>query len=59
MITVRKPIFCSPKKWVGYWNTLQNEIARAGSEKYSFESIENAWVDILISKGLKEKPEEE
>ena len=58
MITVRKPIFCSPNTWVSYWDALQNEIARAGSERYTFDSIENAWVDILIAKRLKEKPEE-
>jgi hypothetical protein len=58
MITVRKPIFCSRKTWVNYWDALQKEIARAGSENYSFDSLENAWVDILIAKGLKEKPEE-
>ena len=57
MITVRKPLFCSHKTWVGYWNTLQEVINRVGSQKYSSESIDSAWDDILISKGLKEKPE--
>jgi len=58
MITVRKPIFCSSNSWISYWDTLQNEIARAGTERYTFDSIENAWVDILVAKGLKEKVKE-
>ena len=58
VISVRKPIFSSSNTWVGYWDDFQNEIARAGSEQYKYDSIENAWVDILIAKGLKEKREE-
>ena len=58
MITVRKPIFYSSNTWISYWDTLQNEIARAGTERYTFDSIENAWVDILVAKGLKEKLKE-
>ncbi len=58
MITVRKPLFCSSGTWTGYWGDLQKEIARAGSERYVYVSIENAWVEILTAKGLKEKPGE-
>ena len=59
MITVRRPLFGSSNtSWVSCWDALQNEIALAGSEKYKFNSIENAWVDILIAKRLKEKLEE-
>jgi len=56
MITVRKPIFCS-SEWVGNWKDLKNAIMIAGSQKIEFDSIHRAWDDILISKGLKEKPE--
>ena len=55
VITVKKPMFLSAKEWAGYWDELQNVIAAAGSEKYTFDNIENAWVKILISKKLKEK----
>jgi hypothetical protein len=58
MISVGKPMFSSSNTWVSYWNDLQKEIARAGSEQYKFNSIENAWVDILIAKGIKEKRKE-
>ena len=57
-ITVQKPLFLSHKKWDMHWDNLQNEIARTGSEKYEFEDIEKAWINILIAKGLKDKPGE-
>jgi hypothetical protein len=56
VITVKKPIFCSPNKWVDDWNTLQVEIIKVGSQKYSFAEIDKAWKNILISKGLKITP---
>lgn len=55
MITVRKPVFEPHGKWAKDWNVLQDQIARAGSENYKFNDIENAWVDILTTKGLREK----
>lgn len=58
MITVRDPIFYSAETWVAHWDNLQKEIARAGSEKYTFVSIENAWAAILVAKGLREESEE-
>lgn len=54
VITVKKPLYSSTKEWMGYWNGLQNVIAAAGSEKYKFNNIESAWVEILVEKGLKE-----
>ena len=54
VITVKRPSGSSPEKWSGYWDNLQNTIAAAGSEKYEFNQIENAWVDILVAKKLKE-----
>ena len=57
VITVKKPFASSAKEWAGYWDSLQNVIAAAGSEKYEFNNIEDAWVKILIVKALKEEPE--
>ncbi len=54
VITVKKPGSVSSRQWSGYWDNLQNVIAAAGSEKYEFSEIENAWVDILVAKKLKE-----
>jgi hypothetical protein len=54
VITVKKPFAMSAKDWIAYWGGLQNAIAIAGSEKYRFNNIEDAWVRILIAKGLKE-----
>ena len=55
VITVKRPASSNSKQWSGYWDNLQNVIALAGSEKYKFNDIENAWVDILVVKELKEK----
>jgi hypothetical protein len=55
VITVRKPDSTPAKDWSAYWDSLQNVIAAAGSEKYEFNTIENAWVEILVAKELKEK----
>ena len=55
VITVKKPLGSSSAEWAGYWDSLQNVIAAAGSEKDEFDSIESAWVKILIVKGLKEE----
>lgn len=54
VITVKRPRGSSPRQWSNYWDNLQNIIAAAGSEKYMFNEIENAWVDILVAKKLKE-----
>jgi hypothetical protein len=55
VITVKKPYLMSTKEWVGYWGALQDVIAAAGSESYEFNTIEDAWVEILVAKALKEK----
>lgn len=55
VITVKRPGSSTPQQWSGFWDNLQNVIAAAGSEKYEFNDIENAWVDILVAKELKEK----
>lgn len=57
VITVKKPFGFSAREWTGYWNGLQNVIAGAGSEKYEFNNIEDAWVRILVAKALKEDTE--
>ena len=54
IITVKRPGSSNPGQWLGYWDNLQNVIAAAGSEKYQFDEIENAWTDILLAKKLKE-----
>jgi hypothetical protein len=54
VITVKRPRGSSPEQWSNYWDNLQNVIAAAGSEKYIFNDIESAWVDILVAKKLKE-----
>ena len=58
VITVKKPFRSSAREWAAYWDRLQNVIAAAGSEKYEFASIEKAWTEILIVKGLKEQVED-
>ena len=55
VITVKRPGSSTSKQWSDYWDNLQNVIASAGTEKYKFQDIENAWVDILVAKELKEK----
>lgn len=54
VITVKKPFGFSAREWGGYWRSLQNVIATAGSEKYEFNNVEDAWVKILVAKALKE-----
>jgi len=58
VITVKKPYLLAAEDWVGYWEALQNVIAAAGSEKYEFDALENAWVEILVAKELKEITDE-
>lgn len=53
VITVKKPTFLEKHEWLNYWDKLQEEIAAAGSQKYQFDSIETAWVNILVAKKLK------
>lgn len=57
-ITVKKPYWLSAQQWITYWDNLQNVIAATGSQEYEFNSVQNAWVDILIAKNLKEPVEE-
>ena len=54
IITVKRPAGASVGQWTAYWDSLQNVIAAAGSEKYQFDDIENAWAGILVAKKLKE-----
>jgi len=54
VITVKRPSRSTSRQWSDFWDNLQNVIASAGSEKYKFQDIENAWVDILVAKELKE-----
>lgn len=54
-ISINKPINSSYSEWVSYWDALRDEIARAGSEEYAYDSLETAWENILIKKGLREK----
>ncbi|MFT5658860.1 MAG: hypothetical protein ACI9KN_002141 [Gammaproteobacteria bacterium] len=58
VITIKKPYSISAKNWTAYWDNLQNVIAAAGSQKYNFNTIEDAWAAILIAKQLKESPSE-
>ena len=55
MISINKPMATSYSEWANYWYVLQDEIARAGSEEYAYSSLESAWENILINKGLREK----
>ena len=59
MISVGKPIFYSPKDWADAWKDLQAAIGTAGSQKYSFKSINEPWENILNIKGLDVNPDEE
>lgn len=55
VITVKKPAGSSTQEWINFWDELQNVIATAGTERYRFDDIENAWVKILVAKQLKEE----
>ncbi len=55
VITVNRPASSTPEQWSVFWEKLQNVIAATGSEKYKFQELEDAWVEILIAKKLKEK----
>ena len=59
VITVKKPYSVSDKNWAVSWDNLQNVIATAGSQAYDFDSLEDAWSTILVSKGLKSKLQSE
>ncbi len=53
-ITVKRPSGVSSRHWADYWDKLQNVIAAAGTEKYQFDAIDEAWANILVAKKLKE-----
>lgn len=55
VITIKKPFAVTTKSWVSHWENLQNVIAATGSQEYEFDRLENAWAEILITKGLKER----
>lgn len=55
-ITVKRPGRVSAGQWAEDWDLLQNAIATAGTEKYQFDAIDQAWANILVAKKLKEIP---
>jgi len=52
MIIIAKPIMLPTNDWKALWSNLQKVLQEAASQKYEKTSIDKAWNDILVAKGL-------